>query len=100
MKHRYLKNVSTLLLNSDKCTGCKRCIEVCPHNVFGFKNGKSEIIDKDGCMECGACAKNCPFNALEVNPGVGCAVAIINGWLTGSEPNCDCSGSNSSGGCC
>lgn len=99
MKHRYLKNVATLMFDTDKCTGCKKCIEVCPHRVFGFNNGKSVIIDKDGCMECGACAKNCAFNALKVNPGVGCATAIINGWLTGSEPICGCSESNSNG-CC
>ena len=100
MRHRYLKNVATLKLNPDKCTGCKKCIEVCPHKVLGFNNGKAEIIDIDGCMECGACAKNCPFSALEVKPGVGCASAVIKGWLTGSEPSCDCSGGKSSGGCC
>jgi len=100
MKHRYLKNVTTLILKADKCTGCGRCIQVCPHKVFDLKNGKSEIIDKDGCMECGACAKNCLFNAIEVKPGVGCAYAIIMGWLRRTEPSCDCSGSTSSGGCC
>lgn len=100
MKHKYLKNVATLKLNEEKCTGCGRCIEVCPHKVFNLHNGKSEIIDKDKCMECGACAKNCPFAALEVKPGVGCAYAIIMGWLTGSEPSCDCSTSNNSSGCC
>ena len=41
-------------------------------------------------MECGACALNCVPGAINVKPGVGCAQAIINGWLTGSEPNCDC----------
>ena len=41
-------------------------------------------------MECGACALNCVPGALSVEPGVGCAQAIINGWLTGSEPSCDC----------
>ena len=55
------------------------------------------IVDKDACMECGACALNCPANALEVNAGVGCAAAIIMGWVTGEEPSCDCSGG---GGCC
>jgi len=98
MKHRYLKNVSTLRLESEKCTGCGKCIEVCPHNVFLMSDRKLVIVDKDGCMECGACVKNCPFQALEVKPGVGCASAIIKGWLTGSEPSCDCSGSGDS--CC
>jgi NAD-dependent dihydropyrimidine dehydrogenase PreA subunit len=100
MKYRYLKNVVTLKMDSNKCTGCGKCIEVCPHRVFALQNGKLKIIDKDGCMECGACAKNCAFNAIEVKPGVGCAYAIIMGWLTGSEPSCDCSGSSNSGGCC
>jgi NAD-dependent dihydropyrimidine dehydrogenase PreA subunit len=98
MKHRYLKNVATLNIDIEKCTGCGRCIEVCPHKVFILQNSKTQIIDKDCCMECGACVKNCPFKALEVKPGVGCATAIIKGWLTGSEPSCDCS--SNSGGCC
>ena len=99
MKHRYLKNVTTLKMNSDKCTGCGICIEVCPHNVFMMNKGKSAIADKDSCIECGACVKNCPFNALEVKPGVGCAYAIIKGWLTGTEPSCDCS-DDGGGSCC
>jgi NAD-dependent dihydropyrimidine dehydrogenase PreA subunit len=99
MKNRYLKNVSTLKMKSDKCTGCGRCLEVCPHNVFRIEDRKSVIVDKDRCMECGACVKNCSFNALEVKPGVGCAYAIIMGWLTGTEPSCDCS-DGSGGSCC
>lgn len=98
MKHRYLKNVVTLKLYTEKCTGCGRCLEVCPHDVFEMKYKKAAILNRDSCIECGACVKNCPFHALEVNPGVGCASAIIRGWLIGSEPSCDCSGNGS--GCC
>jgi ferredoxin len=99
MKHQYLKNVSTLKLNSDKCKGCGMCIKVCPHNVFDRKENKAEIKDKDSCMECGACAKNCPFNAIEVTIGVGCAYAIILGKLLGTEPTCGCSKDNNTS-CC
>lgn len=98
MKHQYIKNVSTLRLESEKCTGCGKCIEVCPHSVFLLSDRKLAIVDKDRCIECGACVKNCLFKALEVKPGVGCASAIIKGWLTGSEPSCDCS--DDSGSCC
>jgi ferredoxin len=99
MKHRYLKNVSTLQLNADKCIGCGRCTEVCPHQVFEMQDRGCAVRARDLCMECGACVKNCPAGALEVKPGVGCAAAIITGWLTGSEPACGCS-NDSSGGCC
>jgi len=88
---KYLKNVSTLSLITEKCIGCGKCTEVCPHGVFTLTDGKVQVAQKDLCIECGACALNCSTNAIEVNAGVGCAVAIIKGWFTGSEPSCDCS---------
>ena len=97
MKHKYLKNVATLCLADEKCIGCGRCAEVCPHGVFAINERKAQINDKDRCMECGACAKNCPVSATAVDAGVGCASAVIMGWLTGSGPSCDCSGG---GNCC
>ena len=60
MRQSYLKNVVTLNLDSDKCIGCGRCLEVCPHAVFVLASGKAELRDREACMECGACARNCP----------------------------------------
>lgn len=104
MKHRYLKDVATLKLDSSKCTGCGMCTKVCPHGVLVVRNGKAEIIDRNSCMECGACAGNCPFSALSVKPGVGCAAAIIHSLLKGGDPVCGCSGSDeeheTGGACC
>lgn len=97
MNHKYLKNVATLALSAEKCIGCGRCAEVCPHGVFQLDGRKARIKNRNLCMECGACARNCPANAIAVDPGVGCAAAVIIGWLTGSEPVCDCSGG---GDCC
>ena len=98
MNNKYIKNVATLNLIQDKCTGCGMCLNVCPHGVFELTSGKAQIIDKDACMECGACAMNCPFSAIEVKSGTGCAQAIMVGILTGSEPSCGCAEENS--GCC
>ena len=94
----YLKNVVTLKLDQQKCTGCKMCTIVCPHEVFVVKERKAIIQNKDYCMECGACEKNCPEGAISVRSGVGCAAGIINGILRGTEPSCDCD--SSKGTCC
>ncbi len=96
MKQMYLKNVATLNLSQDKCIGCGMCKIVCPHRVFVIRDRKAQIVDKNHCIECGACALNCSVNAISVNANVGCASAIIKGWLTGTEPSCDCSNNN----CC
>lgn len=97
MKDKYLKNVVTLELSADRCIGCGKCKEVCPHSVFTIQDKKASISDKNACMECGACMNNCPVQAISVASGVGCVSAVIRGWLTNSEPSCDCSGDSD---CC
>ncbi len=87
---RYLEDVATISLDSDKCNGCGMCVEVCPHAVFALNSKKVDIIDRDGCMECGACAVNCPVAAITVEAGVGCAAAVLSGYLSGKEPSCGC----------
>ncbi len=77
MKFTYLKNVTTLQLNQNKCSGCGMCLEVCPQQVFSMNGNLSAIVDRDACLECGACAKNCPRQAISVRQGVGCAYAVL-----------------------
>ncbi|MBU0505041.1 4Fe-4S binding protein [bacterium] len=78
---KYLNNVVTLKLDEAKCVGCMECLEVCPRLVFEKYSSKIRIKDLDACIECGACALNCAPKALTVQPGVGCAAAIINSWF-------------------
>lgn len=99
MALKYLKNVSTLRVDSNKCIGCQTCIQVCPHQLLSMQEGKAIVLDRDACMECGACANNCPADAISVRAGVGCAYAVIRGLLTGSPPSCDCSGGDGDS-CC
>ena len=77
----YLSNVATLKLQAEKCIGCGRCLEVCPHQVFAIQERKAKLINFESCMECGACAKNCPSAALQVDAGVGCAAGLIIEWF-------------------
>ncbi len=78
---RYLKDVVTLELDREKCTGCGMCSQVCAHAVFAVDGKVAQILDRDGCMECGACSMNCPVDAVTVRAGVGCAWAIFNDWF-------------------
>ena len=96
----YLKNAATLGYDRERCTGCGRCVDVCPHGVFIIEEKKAAITDRDRCMECGACMRNCAFGALKVESGVGCAAALFFSMFTGREPACDCSSDGSAGGCC
>jgi NAD-dependent dihydropyrimidine dehydrogenase PreA subunit len=86
----YLKNVVSLAFQPEKCVECGMCLEVCPHAVFSFTNGKVDIKHRDACMECGACARNCPTEAVTVQAGVGCAAAVINSALGRKKASCCC----------
>jgi len=86
----YLRDVVTLELDPEKCTGCGMCLIVCPHGVLRMDNGRAEIGNRDLCMECGACSRNCPSEAVSVQAGVGCAVAVINAALGRSGDSCCC----------
>ncbi len=87
---RYIEDVVTLDFDPERCTGCTQCTLVCPHGVFAMRGERAVIVDRGACMECGACARNCAAGAITLEPGVGCAAAIINGWIRGTEPSCDC----------
>ncbi|MHB9115027.1 MAG: mercury methylation ferredoxin HgcB [Thermoleophilia bacterium] len=78
----YLRGVATLTFDRAACTGCGMCLTVCPHAVFAPVTRAVEIRDIDRCIECGACARNCPEGAITVDPGTGCAIAILKGWLS------------------
>jgi NAD-dependent dihydropyrimidine dehydrogenase PreA subunit len=85
---RYVAGVTTLWLDAERCDGCGMCTTVCPHAVFALSNGRAAVADRDACMECGACARNCPREAIHVRAGVGCATAVINGAIRGTESCC------------
>lgn len=83
----YLRNVTTLAYDRERCVGCGMCAAVCPHGVFAVEQGKSRVVLRDACMECGACARNCPAFAIDVDAGVGCATGLIQEWFQTVSPS-------------
>ena len=60
-----------LMTYSSKCTGCGRCVDVCPKKAIHVgqieEGGKYiAITDRDLCVDCGACVKVCPADAREI----------------------------------
>ncbi len=56
-------------INADKCTGCKRCVVVCPINLWYLEKGKANIRAsyKQLWLECGSCWQVCDYGAIEFN---------------------------------
>jgi len=52
-----------IILKSDLCDGCKKCIEGCPVKaIFWDEEKKLPIF----CIHCGNCISFCPHNCLEI----------------------------------
>jgi len=51
-----------IFIDYDLCTGCKRCVKICPYNGVEVKDGKAVLNDR--CTSCGACIDTCPENAI------------------------------------
>ena len=97
----YLRNVVSLELDREKCTGCGVCLKVCPHGVLARSGDIVQIVNQDSCIECGACAVNCEFDAIQVRSGVGCAAAVLNVMLgRTSTPCCGSSDESCTSSCC
>lgn len=48
------------------CTGCGKCIEVCPSQCCSREGDGRVVTDYDRCTACGACAEACPASAREL----------------------------------
>lgn len=48
----------------ENCTGCTRCVRVCPTQALRVRNGKVQL-DSRRCIDCGKCVTTCPYNALQ-----------------------------------
>ena len=56
-----------ILIDSEKCKGCKKCITACPFNAL-YMEGKLAVLRPEECRVCNACVKACPFFAISTAP--------------------------------
>ena len=60
--HKKFKQVS---IDTQKCIQCKKCISVCPVNMFDFTDGKVKMVkNQQQCILCAECYHYCPADAI------------------------------------
>jgi ferredoxin len=63
-------------LEPDGCTGCGRCVEICPVQAIGLVGAgdphrprrRMARLDPDRCLGCGVCVRACPRRTLRLRP--------------------------------
>lgn len=48
----------------EKCTGCQRCVNVCPTNAITGPRSEPHNLDLSKCIKCRACYEICRFDAI------------------------------------
>ncbi len=56
----------SIMIESEKCTACGSCREVCPGNLlYSDSQGKTIIRYHKDCWGCTSCVKECAFKAIK-----------------------------------
>lgn len=48
----------------DKCTGCQRCVQVCPTGAITGPRSEPHNLDQTKCIKCRSCYEICRFDAV------------------------------------
>ena len=54
------------VVDTDECTGCGTCIELCPYNAIERTEDDKAHVVEVLCKGCGICAASCPERAIDI----------------------------------
>lgn len=61
--------VGAVVINEEKCIGCKMCISACPIGNINYNTMERKLIKCDLCGGDPKCAEFCPSGAIEFKEG-------------------------------
>jgi NADH-quinone oxidoreductase subunit F len=60
----YCKNLVVYRIIPGKCTGCQRCVKVCPTGAISGPRSEPHNLDQSKCIKCRSCYEICRFDAI------------------------------------
>ena len=54
-------------VDTEKCTGCGECVEICPEEVYELQGDKSIPVNAEECSGCESCMEVCEQDAITVS---------------------------------
>lgn len=51
-------------LDQQLCDGCRRCVDICPVDVFEMRRGPAEVVRAENCLYCRGCLGVCDPGAI------------------------------------
>ena len=60
------RELITYYIDEEACTGCGRCLKVCPAEAITGQKKEPHRIDPEKCIKCGSCKEVCQFDAVKV----------------------------------
>jgi NAD-dependent dihydropyrimidine dehydrogenase PreA subunit len=60
------KTMHEVKVDTEKCTGCGECVDICPEDVYELQDEKSVPVDAEECSGCESCIEVCEQEAITV----------------------------------
>lgn len=55
-----------VIINLEECTGCGKCVSLCPANALEMRAGGAFLAHPELCTQCGICEDQCPSDAISL----------------------------------